>query len=259
MRSNRFINLIPIILFLLALSGAFFYLQAYLFHDQRDTGFYLLQDLAFLPIQVLLVTLVLNEMFVRQDKADRMKKMNMVIGAFVFDIGIPLLKRLSIFDRNRKDLAQHLLFTAHWREKELLKALDRAWAHEFDLDCRASGLEEIKGFLIGKRDTLLRLLENPNLLEHETFTDLLWAVNHLTDELIYRENVKDLSEPDAVHLSEDMRRALTLLITGWLSYLNHIRKDYPYLFSLVVRTNPFDPDAKVEILAPPVAAVSSGE
>jgi len=30
---------------------------------------------------------------------------------------------------------------------------------------------------------LLGLLGNPNLLEHDSFTDLLWAVFHLMEEL----------------------------------------------------------------------------
>jgi hypothetical protein len=29
--------------------------------------------------------------------------------------------------------------------------------------------------------------------------------------------------------------------------MQHLKTDYPYLFSLAVRTNPFDPDAKVEV------------
>jgi hypothetical protein len=30
--------------------------------------------------------------------------------------------------------------------------------------------------------------------------------------------------------------------------MQHLQEDYPYLFSLAVRTNPFDPDAKVEVV-----------
>jgi hypothetical protein len=244
LRSNRFTNLLPIILILLASTGAIFVLQNYLYHDQRDTGFYFLQELAFLPLQVLLVTLVLNEMFARQAKADRMKKMNMVIGAFVFDIGVPLLKSLAPFDRNGKELESQLLLTAHWGNDDIEKALDQVKKHVFAIDCRQGDLAQLKRFLAEKRESMLRLLENPNLMEHEDFTDLLWAVNHLTDELLYRENLDNISKSDGGHLAEDIRRAQTLLITSWLTYLQHVRKDYPFLFSLVVRTNPFNPNAQ---------------
>jgi hypothetical protein len=48
--------------------------------------------------------------------------------------------------------------------------------------------------LLSKRDFLVALMENPNLLEHESFTDLLWAVFHLVEELAVRLNPFD---PDA--------------------------------------------------------------
>jgi len=85
------------------------------------------------------------------------------------------------------------------------------------------------------------------LLEHESFTDLLWAVFHLTEELACRTNVKQLPDTDYAHLSGDIKRAYVLLISEWLAYMKHLKADYPYLFSLAVRTNPFDPNASVEV------------
>jgi len=38
-----------------------------------------------------------------------------------------------------------------------------------------------------------------------------------------------------------------LLIYEWLSYMGHPRGDYPHLYSLAVRINPFDPVAAPEI------------
>jgi hypothetical protein len=45
----------------------------------------------------------------------------------------------------------------------------------------------------------------------------------------------------------DIKRAYSLLITEWLAYMEHLRQDYPFLFSLAMRTNPFDPSATPEI------------
>ena len=108
-------------------------------------------------------------------------------------------------------------------------------------------MEVLKNFLTGKRSFLLGLLENPNLLEHESFTDLLWAVFHLTEELNSRADTTGLPDTDYEHLSGDIKRAYVLLISEWLSYMKHLKVDYPYLFSLAVRTNPFDPDALPEV------------
>ena len=101
--------------------------------------------------------------------------------------------------------------------------------------------------LTGDSDFVLRLLENPNLLEHERFTELLWAVSHLAEELAHRPNVGELTDADSKHLAGDIARAYSLLMREWLSYMKHLKEKYPYLFSLALRTNPFDPDASVEL------------
>ena len=103
--------------------------------------------------------------------------------------------------------------------------------------------QELKVFLVGKRGFLLRLLENPNLLEHERFTELLWAVFHLVEELEYREDLANLPKTDLAHLEGDVLRVYRLLLTEYLFYLNHLKDDYPYLFSLAMRLNPFNPNA----------------
>ena len=108
----------------------------------------------------------------------------------------------------------------------------------------------LKGLLLDKRDFLLRLLENPVLLEHQSFTDLLRAVFHLTEELAYRNSVIDLPEADSLHLAGDIKRAYHLIVSEWISYMKYLKNNYPFLFSLAIRTNPFDPTASVVITEP---------
>lgn len=40
---------------------------------------------------------------------------------------------------------------------------------------------------------------------------------------------------------------LELLAREWLGHVEHLQREYPYLFSLAVRTNPFDAQAAVEV------------
>ncbi|MHB9130606.1 MAG: hypothetical protein ACYDBB_05875 [Armatimonadota bacterium] len=235
--------------FLLTLVSASLYLlQVLLFHRSQETAFYLLQDLAFLPIQVLLVTIVLNEAISRREKSERLKKMNMVIGAFFSEIGNALLRQLSAFDQRAEEMRPHLIVTTEWQDAEYAAAQQYLKVHPFTMSATTGNLVRLKSLLLDHRDMLLRLLENPNLLEHETFTELLWAVNHLTDELWYRDDVHHLSSPDAAHIAGDTRRAYTLLLAEWLAYVKHLHDEYPYIYSLVIRTNPFDTSARVEIL-----------
>jgi hypothetical protein len=53
---------------------------------------------------------------------------------------------------------------------------------------------------------------------------------------------------DRAHIELDMARAYGRLLGEWLGYIRHLKADYPYLFSFAVRTNPFDPEAQIEIL-----------
>jgi hypothetical protein len=34
-----------------------------------------------------------------------------------------------------------------------------------------------------------------------------------------------------------------LLVLEWVSYMRYLKEHYPYLFSLAMRTNPFDAEA----------------
>lgn len=82
-------------LLLLVASAALYAFQIYSFHKPEDTFFYILQDFAFLPITILLVTVVVSEMLGRRERAILQKKMNMVIGAFFSEVGGRLLQRIS--------------------------------------------------------------------------------------------------------------------------------------------------------------------
>jgi hypothetical protein len=90
-----------------------------------------------------------------------------------------------------------------------------------------------------KGDLFVRQIENPDLMEYESFAELLWATVHLRDELAARSSLINLPETDLNHLANDAKRAYNLLVREWLDYLKYLKRRYPYLFSLALRTNPF--------------------
>jgi hypothetical protein len=225
---------------LIMLSALMYFLQIRVFHSGRDTLFYLLQDLAFVPIQLLLVTVIVDQVLRIREKAAMLNKLNMVIGTFFSEAGTRLLRSFSGFDHHIDRIRPELLVKADWPDREFDRVLADLQQYDYHIDVQKNDLGGLKLFLSGKRDFLLRLLENPNLLEHETFTELLWAVFHLTEELEFRTDLAHLSAADREHIALDIRRAYVILISEWLSYMRHLKKEYPYLFSLAVRTNPFD-------------------
>ena len=230
-------------LLLVAMSVFLYVVQISIFHSTRDTFFYLFQDLAFIPIQVLLVTLILNQLLNVREKLSMLNKLNMVIGTFFSEVGTTLLKSFAAFDQNTENIRGELLVKGEWSDQQFAAVSKRVRSNDYEIHYTESDLEALKTFLTGKRKFLLGLLENPNLLEHETFTELLWAVFHLSEELAVREDLQHLPPSDGIHIAGDIRRAYTILIVEWLAYMKHLKQDYPYLFSFAVRMNPFDPNA----------------
>jgi hypothetical protein len=234
-------------LFLMALTAIFYLIHYFIFRDAHHIFLYLIGDIAFVFIQVLLVTLIIDRLLVTREKRALLKKLNMVIGAFFSEVGADLLKSFLTFDLHKDKIRNNLIVTNGLSKQKFLEVGRDLKNYDFKIESQNGNLDNLRSFLIGKRNFLLSLLENPNLLEHETFTDLLWAVFHLTEELENRLDVKKLPEADYDHLSADMRRAYVLLILEWLNYMKHLKENYPYLFSLAVRMNPFDPNASPEV------------
>jgi len=228
---------------LLALSGVLFLVHYLIFRDPKEIMIWFMGSLAFLPISVMLVSLVIDRLLRMRERQSRMEKLNMVIGAFFSELGTRLLASFSDLDPSLDSIRHHLVVKSDWSRDEFQAVRHRLRDYEYDVGLRMEYLEDWRRLLTEKRAFLLRLLENPNLLEHEAFTDLLRAVFHLTEELGFREDLRGLPDTDYEHLRLDARRAYVLLVREWLDYMHHLRDNYPYLFSLAIRTNPFDQSA----------------
>ena len=234
-------------LVLITLSALLYFVHYEFFHDAHHIFIYLLGDIAFVPIEVLLVTLVLHKLLTQREKRILLKKMNMVIGVFFSEAGTGLLEMLKNFDKSSSELSKTLLVNTSWSKKNFSQLIKKLKSRPYSVDSRNSSLEILKSELCSKRMFLLGLLENPNLLEHDSFTELLWAVFHLAEELEARKDFAGLPDTDLNHLSGDILRVYKALLREWILYMQHLKNDYPYLFSLAVRTNPFDLNAEVKV------------
>ncbi|MFH1138945.1 MAG: potassium channel family protein [Pseudomonadota bacterium] len=190
----------------------------------------------------------ITDLFVkrREDEA-RQRKLNLVAGLFFSEMGTGLLGRFAGLDPEIKELHDILKVANGWTRNDFGLAGERLKKHYFTVSSRRGDLNELRTFLQGRVDLLLRLLENPILQEHGPFTELLRAVFHLRDELINRQNLAALPEADRKHLEGDIIRIYRLLAFEWLSYMRYLHEYYGYLLSLAIRVNPFDPEADAAI------------
>jgi len=236
---RRFSFVIYLAMAFLLISAITYFIHYLIFHDIHHIFIYMVGDLGFLPLEVLLVVLIIERVLARREKQSKLQKLNMVVGAFFSEVGYYLLRELLRHFDNRPAISQRLHVKGNWTKKDFRDAAEFAYHLKVELDCRKVDLAELKEFLAQQRTFLLSLLGNPNLLEHDRFTDLLWAVTHLDEELEARPSVSDLPEKDLQHIADDIQRLYDHLASEWLDYVEHLKANYPFLFSLVLRTHPF--------------------
>jgi hypothetical protein len=227
----------------IALSALLHFVHYLIFQDSQHLFIYLLGDIAFLPLEVFFVVIVFERILAHHERQAMIKKLNMVIGAFFSEVGNRLLHDLLQSFNTSGHIRQMLAINGKWTPRDFNNAFNFASNIDEKPGCSANDLESLKRFLLEKRGFLLRLLENPNLLEHERFTDLLWATFHLTEEVEARQTFSGLPASDIKHLSYDIHRAYCYLAAEWVLYAQHLKATYPYLFSLTVRMNPFTEQA----------------
>jgi hypothetical protein len=169
--------------------------------------------------------------------------MNMVIGAFFNEVGVEFIRNFLHCVKNINEINFCNLKNKNdfLMQKKCLKNFD------MEMNTTREDLINILNFLSTKKNFLLMLLQNPNLLEHDRFTDLLWALLHLCEELELRKDLLKIDDVDFEHLSGDFRRAYKAILNEWVFYVEHLQTSYPFLFSLAVRNNPLNTDVNVEV------------
>ena len=245
MKRNKWQIVFAIIL--VAISTTLYYIHFLIYRDSHHIFIYLLGDIAFIPVQVLFITLIVENLLNVREKKSKMAKLNMVIGTFFSETGTKLAERFFQLDPAAEQIRNGLVIADDWTNERFASAIGLLRKHNYDLQIDKADLLELRTYLLDNRNFLMRLLENPNLLEHDNFSNMLWAIFHLTEELIHRKELKNLPESDIKHLLGDMKRAYRAIIFEWIEYMKYLKTGYPYLFSLAMRTNPFNPNASIYV------------
>ena len=227
---------------LVLLSAAFYLLHYMIFRDAHHIFVYLISDIAFVFIEVLMVSLILHRVLNEWEKRSHMSKLNMVIEIFFSEFGKHLLVYLSNFDRNLDKIKGDITCASGCCDLDFKAAVKAVKNYRADIEMQELDLVKLSVFLTDKRPFLVNLLQNPNLLEHEAFTDVLMSVFHLAEELAARD-LTELSQEDKHHTKDDIERAYNNLIAQWLKYMEHTKENFPYFFLFAMQTNPFDEKA----------------
>lgn len=213
---------------------------------------YIWTHLGFIPVDILVVAFILDEIIERKEKEAMLEKLDMLMSTFFSEVGNDLISQLSGVNKYKAN-TENLKSIKSWDQKDYENKLDelKNTSIDFSADIPAEEREEfldnLRSLLAGKREFIINLINNPNLLEKEEFTELINAILHLDEELEHRKDLALVNDADFGHLNGDMQRVYNKLVYEWVYYLKYLDKHYPYMIALIIRTNPFDKDADVYI------------
>lgn len=228
---------------LIALSAFLHWIHVLMFHDLHHTMIFLVADIAFIPLEVFFVTLVLDRLLESREKKHLIKKLNMLIGLFYSEFGSAVFQSFVNADEQIDDLQNCCNVKYNWQDADFNKVRKIIETHKHVVDMRKIDLAVLKDQLNANKELLLNLIANPNLLEHESFSELLMAVFHLQEELAIREVCSDQSQMnrhDVEHLQVDIERVYRHISVEWVRYMKHLKEHYPYLFLTAAVKNPYD-------------------
>lgn len=209
-----------------------------IFKDIHHLMIFLIADIAFIPLEVFFVSVVLEKMLEKHDDEQIRKKMNMLLGVFYQESGNKLLSMMVDADKCIDDVNNvEVCFT--WTKDNYLKLANKIKNHNHKLLIERINLDDVLCLLELNKDMLIQLIMNPLLHEHESISEILMSTLHLYDELKQR-NLESLSQEDLDHLTIDFERMYKYLSLEWVTYMTHLQGDYPYLFLAAVKSNPYD-------------------
>lgn len=105
----------------------------------------------------------------------------MLRGAFFSEMGNNLLSSLACFDRESEEIIRELELPEDWSEREFLNIRNKIHKQDYEIKASGDSFAGVKDFLLEKKQFVLDLLMNQNLIENESFSNLVWSVYHLTE------------------------------------------------------------------------------
>ena len=213
---------------------------------------YVWTHLGFIPVDILIVAFLLDEIIEKKEKEAMLEKLDMLMSTFFSEVGNELIEQLSSANKYKAS-TENLKSIKDWDEKDYDNKLTELKKSSLDFTAdippeeRDEFLDNLRTMLSNKREFIINLINNPNLLEKEEFTELINAILHLDEELEHRKELSKVTDADFAHLNGDMQRVYNRLVYEWVYYLKYLYKNYPYMIALIIRTNPFDEDADVYV------------
>ncbi len=212
---------------MLIVSAVIYGIQLAAFHDPSTTAFYILQDIAFLPISIAVATLVVGEFLSNKERKERKSKTQMLTSNFFTEMGAELMLTL-IRTSDRNEGVRRLLGSTEITDQKTVETLQqqlRETPCQVQLD--ENVYNQVRSMIVDGKEKLLIISSNSSLLEQENFTELLWGIFHMIDEFRLRGEYGEQSPEVRAHMEEDLSRVLQLLLINWAANILYTKTFYP--------------------------------
>ncbi len=220
-----------IVIALLVVSVVIYALQIVIFHDERNTAFYIFQDMAFMPVTIAVATLVVGELLGSKEKKERLEKTKMLTSSFFTQLGVYLIRAIADVAEMSPEIQEIVDFGGpeEKSEAELQKVISDA---KIKVHLDDKSYETVRKLLGEQQQTMLTLATSSMIHEHENFTEMLWGLFHVQDEFRLRGAYSDLSEQDISHMNTDFEEIFKLMLMNWIGNVRYLRKTYPGFYKV---------------------------
>lgn len=137
---------------LVILSVVVYCIHYLIFHDFHHIFIYFIGDVGFVFIEVLLVTLIIHKVLEERDRKSRLKKQQVIIGAFFSDVGTELIGFLSEFNPSTDDICDDLTIDNMWTDKKFQNAIKFIKRYQVKIECKSCDFDELKLYPVQKKE-----------------------------------------------------------------------------------------------------------
>lgn len=228
-----------LILLLLCVSALLYAIHYLIFRDLHHLAIFGLHELAFVPLEVILVTLGLDQLVEKTHREEARSKVSIIETLYFNESGSTMLRYLTSFDPDAARLRELLQVTQDWRSSDFRQAIRQLKSYPFLLDLDRIDFFGLHYHLSQRHEYYRSMLENPALTQSEAFTEMIMKIYLLWEELDGRTNLYQLPEKDRSYLAELLHEIYRELTEYWLDNVYNHSIHNRFRLHRAIESNPF--------------------
>ncbi len=228
-----------LILLLLCASALLYAIHYLIFRDLHHLAIFGLHELAFVPLEVILVTLGLDQLVEKTHREEARSKVSIIETLYFNESGGTMLRYLTSFDPDAARLRELLQVTEDWHSSDFRQAIRQLKSYPFLLDLDRIDFFGLHYHLSQRHEYYRSMLENPALTQSEAFTEMIMKIYLLWEELDGRTNLYQLPEKDRNYLAELLHEIYRELTEYWLDNVYNHSIHNRFRLHRAIESNPF--------------------